>query len=148
MFKLNEKYDVDRKILNSDYVRYSLAETSTKNIPESQMNINIPGEDSVISLLTCWLDLNFEVIKKTDISRYANGNDLRLANLGSIALFSNFILKIISWKHLEDISHTHIVSLRYKLLISSKGSDDLSVGFDRDRGRKRDELVNDRKLKC
>ena len=51
------------------------------------MYMNIPSEDSVISLLNSYLDLNFEVIKKTNNSRYGNGNDIRLLNLGAIALF-------------------------------------------------------------
>ena len=50
MFKLNENYEVDRKILKCDYIRYSPAETSTTNTPNSQIYINIPREDSVISL--------------------------------------------------------------------------------------------------
>ena len=51
MFKLNESYEVDRRILKCDYIRYSPAETSTINTPNSQIYINIPREDSVISLL-------------------------------------------------------------------------------------------------
>ena len=88
MFKLNEKYEVDRRILKCDYMRYSPAETSTINTPNSQTYNNIPTEDSVISLLNSYLDLNFEVIKKADNSRYANGNDIGLVILRSIALFS------------------------------------------------------------
>ena len=64
MFKLNENYEVDRRILSFDYIRYSPAETSTINTPNSQIYINIPREDSVISLLNSYLDLNFEVLKK------------------------------------------------------------------------------------
>ena len=37
LFKLNENYEVDRKILKRDYVRYSPAETSTINTPNSQI---------------------------------------------------------------------------------------------------------------
>ena len=87
------------------------------------------------------MELNFEVIKKADNSRYGNGSDIRLVNLGPFALFSNFKLTTSSGKHLEDISHTHIVSLMYKLITSSKGSGDLSTGFDRSRKRRRDELA-------
>ena len=105
MFKLNENYEVDRRILKCDCFRFSPAETSTINTPNSQIYINIPREDSVISLLNSYLDLSFEVIKKDDNSRYANGNDIRLVNLGPVALFSNFKLKTNSGKHLEDISH-------------------------------------------
>ena len=147
MFKLNENYEVDRKILKCDYIRYSPAETSTINTRNSQIYIKIPKEDSVISLLNSYLDLNFEVIKRADNSRYANGNDIRQVNLGPIALFSNFKLTTSSGKHLEDISHNHIVSLMYKLITSSKDSDDLSIGFDRSRNRRRDELALNKNLK-
>ena len=37
MFKLNENYEVDRRILKSDFYRYSPAETSTKKTPYSQI---------------------------------------------------------------------------------------------------------------
>ena len=147
MFKLNENYEVDRRILKCDYIRYSPAETSTINTPNSQIYINIPREDSVISWLNSYLDLSFEVIKKNDNSRYADGNDIRLVNLGPIALFSNFKLTTSSNKHLEDISHAHLVSLMYKLITSSKDSNDLSIGFDYSRNRRRDELALNKNIK-
>ena len=84
MFKLNENYEVDRKILKCDYICYSPAETSTINTPNSEIYIIIPREDSVISLLNSYLDLDFEVIKKVDDSRYRNGNDIRLVKLAPI----------------------------------------------------------------
>ena len=46
------------------------------------------------------------------------------------------MLTTSSGRHLEDISNAHIVSLMYKLITSARGSDDLSIGFDRDRGRR------------
>ena len=98
-------------------------------------------------MLKCYLDLNFEVIKRADNSRYANGNDIRLVNLGLMALFSNFKSTTSSEKHLENISHAHLVSLMYKLITSSKDSDDLSIGSDRSRNRKRDELTNSKNIK-
>ena len=147
MFKLNENYEVDRKILKCDYIRYSPAEASTINTPNSQIYINIPREDSVISLLNSYLHLNFEVLKRADNSRYVNGNDIRLVNLGPISLFSNLKLTTSSGKHIEDISHAHLVSLMYKLLSSSKDSNDLSIGFDHSRNRRRDELALIKKKK-
>ena len=65
MFKLNENYDVDRRNLRCDYIRYSPAETSTINTSNSQIYFNKRREDSVISLLTSYLDSNFEVIIKS-----------------------------------------------------------------------------------
>ena len=146
MCKLNEKYEVDRRILKCDYIRYSPAETSTINTPNSQIFNNINREDSVISLLNSYLDLNFEVIRKADDSRYANGSGIELVNLGPIALFSNFKLTTSSGKHLEDIIHAHLVSLMYKLITSSKNSDDLSIGFDRSSARRRAEITTNKNV--
>ena len=107
----------------------------------------LPREDSVISFLNSYLDINFEVVKRADNSRYANGNDKRLVNLGSIALLGNFKLTAGSGKHLEDISISHIVSLMYKLITSSKDSNDLSVGFHRSRNKRKDELALNKNIK-
>ena len=147
MFQLNENYEVDRSFLKCDYIRSSPAGTSTINTPNSQIYINIPREDSVISLLSSYLDLNFEVIKKADDSRYGNGNDIRLVNLSPIGLFSNFKLTTRSGKHLEEISHALSVSLMYNLITSSKNSDDLSIGFDRSPNRTKDELALNKSVK-
>ena len=147
MFKLNEKYEINRNILKCDYIRYSPSEISTINAANSQVYINIPREDSVISLLNSYLELNFDVLHAATNNRYADGNDIRLVNLGSVGLFSNYKLTTSSGKHLEKIDHSHIVSLMYKLLTSSKGSDDLSICFDRDRGRRQRELTNNKTQK-
>ena len=147
MFKLSENYEIDRRILKCDYIRYSPAEILTIDTANSQIYINIPREDSVISLLNSYVELNFHVLHAGNNNRYANGNDIRLVNLGPIALFSNYKLTTSSGKHLEEISHAHIVSLMYKLLISSKDSDDLSTGFDRSRDRRQLELTDNKNIK-
>ena len=49
MFKLNQKYENNRFILKCDYNGYSPSEVSTINTAKSQIHINIPREDSVIS---------------------------------------------------------------------------------------------------
>ena len=148
MFKLSGKYEINRDILKCDYIRYSPSEISTINTANSQVYINIPREDSVISLLNSYLELNFDVLHAAaPNNRYADGNDIRLVNLGPIALFSNYKLTTSSGKHLENIDHAHIVSLMYKLLSSSKGSDDLAIGFDRDRTKRRNELTNNKNIK-
>ena len=95
-------------------------------------------------MLNSYLDLNFDVLHAATNNRYIDGNDIRLVNLGLIALFNNYMLTTSSGKNLEDISHAHVVSLMYKLLTSSRRSDDLSIGFDRDRGRRQRELTNDK----
>ena len=142
MFKLKENFEVDRKILKCEFLRYSPAETTTINTLNNQIYFNIPREDSVISLLTSYLELNFEVIERADNSRYANGDDIRLVCLGAVALFYKFKLTTSSGKHLEDISHAHIASLMYKLISSAKDGDELSICFDRDKNRRRNECTN------
>ena len=98
-------------------------------------------------MLNIYLALNFEVIKRADNSREANGDDIRLVNLRIIALFSCFILTTSCGKHLEDFSHAHIVSLRYKLIRSAKDTDDLSIAFDRDCNRRGDELIHNKNVR-
>ena len=92
MFKLSEKYLINRDITKCDYIRYSPSEISTKNTANSQVYINIPREDSVISLLNSYLELNFDVLHAATNNRYVDGNDIRLVNLGPIALFSYYKL--------------------------------------------------------
>ena len=142
MFKLTEKYEVNRKILKCENIRYSPSEISTINTPNSQIYINITREDSVISLVNSYIELNFDVLKAATSNRYADTEDIRLINLGPIALFSNYKLTTSSSKHLENIDHAHIVCLMYKLLSSSRDSDDLSISFDRSRDRRKRELLN------
>ena len=147
MFTLSEKYEIDRRILKCDYIRYSPAEISTINTANSQIYINIPREDSVISLLNSYLEINFDVLQAATNNRYVDANDFRLVNLGPIALFSKYKLTTSSGKLLEEISHAHIVSLMHELLTSSKDRDDLSIGFDRNRGRRKNELSNNKTIK-
>ena len=88
MFKLNKKSEVDRRTLKCDYIRYSPSKINTINFANTQMYINIPREDSVVSLLNSFIDLNFDVLHADTNIRYANKNDIGLVNLGPIALFS------------------------------------------------------------
>ena len=147
MFKLSEKYSVNRDFLNCDYIRYSPSEISTINTANSQVYINLPRGDSVISLLNSYLELNFDVLHAATNNRYVDSNNIRLVNLGPIGLFSSYKLTTSSGKHSENIDHAHVVSLMYKLLTSSRGSDDLSIGFDRYRNRRQRELPNNKTQK-
>ena len=98
-------------------------------------------------MLNRCLDCFFEELHAATGNSYADGNDVKLFNLGTIALFSTYRLLISSGKHLEDNSHAHIVSLMYKLITSAKYTKDLSIGFDRDRSRRQRELTNKKNLK-
>ena len=147
MFKLSEKYEINKDILKCDYIRYSPSDISTINTANSQVYINIPREVSVLSLINSYIELNFDVLHAGNNNRYVDNNEIRMVNLGPIGLFSNYKLTTSSGKHLENIDHAHVVSLMYKLLTSSRGSDDLSIGFDRDRTRRRNELTNNKNIK-
>ena len=76
--------------MKCDFIRYSPTETSTRNTPNSQIKINIPREVSGIPFLNSYIDLNFEVIKKSENFIYGSGKVIRLVFLGPSALFSNF----------------------------------------------------------
>ena len=82
--------------------------------------MNIPRENFVSSLLNSYLDLNFDVLHAAISNRYVDDNDIRLVYLGPIASFSIFKLTTSSVKHLEDISHTELVLLMYKLKTSAE----------------------------
>ena len=98
-------------------------------------------------MLKSYLDLNFEVIKKTHKSSYGNGNEIKLVNLGPIDLFGNFLLTISQGKLLEDIRRNQIFSLRYLLVPSAKDNDDNLSGFHRNRDRRQLEITNIKKIK-
>ena len=91
--------------------------------------------------------MHFDVLNAAANNRYVNTDGIWLINLAEIALFSNFKLTTISRKHLKNIDHAYIVSLMYKLLTSSRDSDNFSIGFDRDRIRRKRELTNNKIIK-
>ena len=93
------------------------------------------------------LRLNFDVLQAANNNRYVDGDDIRLVNEGPIALFSNYKLQSSSGKHIEEINHAHIVCLMYKLITIGRNTDDLFIGFDRDRGRRQRELTNNKNIK-
>ena len=98
-------------------------------------------------MLYSYLDVKFVVLRAANGNRYTVGNDTRLISLGLIALFSNSKLTTNNGKHLKDISIADFVSLMYKLKISSRDGNDLSIGFDRDRNRRQRELTNNKNQK-
>ena len=146
MFELSKKYQIDRRILKCDYIRYSPSEKSTINTHDSQKYNVVHRDNSVISLLTSYLELNFHILQAANDNRYVDVDDVRLINLAAIALFGENKLTTSSGNHLESTDHAHIVPLMYKLLSSSRRSDDLSIGFDRNRDRRKRKLNNNKKI--
>ena len=115
MCKLNKKYEVNRSISKSVYLRHSPSEINTINIAHSQIYINIPRKESVICLLYSCLDVNFDVIHAATNNRDADDNDIKIITLGPIGSFSNSKLTTRSGKPLEDISHAYIVYCFFKV---------------------------------
>ena len=142
MFKLYEKYEVNRNLLKCDLLRYSPSKVSTIDTANSQIYINIPREDSDLSLLITYLHLNFDVLHAATNNRCEDNNDIKSIYLNPIALFSNYKLIASSGIHSEDISHAHVVSTLYNLITSARVTDDLSIGFERNRGRRQRKLTN------
>ena len=50
-------------------------------------------------------------------------------------------------KRSEDTSHAHVACLMYNILSSIRGSDDLSIDFDRDSVRRWNEITNNKTVK-
>ena len=87
MFILNLNHKACRTSLECEYIRHSPSETITVKTVNSQKYNNIIRENSVISLLESYLDLNFDVLHAATGNRYADGNDIKLVNLIPIAFF-------------------------------------------------------------
>ena len=147
MFELNEKYESNKKISKCVYTRYSPSEISTINTDNFQIYVNIPREGSGISFLYSYLELNCDVLQAATNNRYVDNIDIKLVNLGSIALFNKHKLTLSSSKHLENIEHGHIACLMYKLLTTAGGCYVLSIVFHRDRDTRQQELTNNKKTK-
>ena len=97
-------------------------------------------------MLKSHLELNFDVLHAATKNRYADSFDIRLVNLGSIALFSKYRLTTSSVKQLKKIEHGHTACSMSKLLTSARGCDELSIGFDRSRKRSQRELTKNKNI--
>ena len=75
------------------------------------------------------------------MQRYAEGDHIKLVNLGRIALFNKYRLTNSSGKEIEENDNDHVICLMHKLLSSSRDSDDLSIGFYRSNGFREREVT-------
>ena len=79
-----------------------------------------------------YLELEFNVTHRARVhARYADGDHLRSVNLKPIFLFNKDTLTSSSVKEKEEIHNAHVISLKHKLLASSREKNDLSNGSDR-----------------
>ena len=75
------------------------------------------------------------------INWYADGDHLRLVNLGLLALILKSRLTSRSRKETEEIDKAQIVCLLYTSISFNNDSDDLSIRSDRKTGARKKELT-------
>ena len=92
-----------------------------------------------------YLELDFSVTLRAGAhNRYVDNDQIRLVNLGPIALFIKNRLTSSSGKEIEEIDNAHVICLMHKLISSSRDCDDLSIGFHRSNAVRERELTNNK----
>ena len=83
MFNLPQKFAVARLVVKHDYIRYTPPSLFLVNGENNQINIDIPREDSAISLKDSYLKLDFSVTHRAGaLNRYVDDDHIRINNLG------------------------------------------------------------------
>ena len=148
MFNLPHKFAFDRPIFKSDYITSTPPSLNVVNAENNQVFIDKPREDSAISLKDSYLELDFSVTHRASAhGRCADGSHIKLVNLGRIALFNKYRLTSSSGKEKEEIDNAHVFRLMYKLLPSSRDSDDLSIDFHRSNVFREKEVTTNKQIK-
>ena len=148
MFSLSQNYAFDRPILKCDYIRYTPPSLNLVIGENDQIFIDIPTEDSAISLKDSYLELDFNVTERAGAhARYADDNHIILVNLGPIAVKIKYRLTSSSGKEKEEIDNARVICLMHKLISSSRDSDPLSIGFHRSNETREGELTNKKTTK-
>ena len=95
-----------------------------------------------------YLELDFNVTQSAGgLTRYAHGEYRRLVSLGPSVFFVRHRLTNSSRKKLEDIDNAHVNCVSYKLISTSRASDDLSIGFQRNFEAREREWTNNKLTK-
>ena len=89
MFISLQKFAVDRPNLKCDFIRYTpLSVNLVKKKENIHIFIVVPRKDSANSSKDCYFELNCNVIRRARVhARYAEGDQIRSANLGPEALY-------------------------------------------------------------
>ena len=116
-----------------------------------QIFIDIPREDSAISLKGSYLELDYNVTQRAGAhGRSVDDNHIRLVNLGLIALFIKNRLTDSSGKAIEGFDNAHVICLLYILTVlvsNSRDSDVSSIGFQRSNAVRERELTKNKTTK-
>ena len=87
-----------------DFMKYSSSSLATINNNNSNISINVPREDAYICLQNSYISLYFEGLK-SDNTRYADVDEIRLVYFGPVAFFSEVKLVTSSGKHFEKVDN-------------------------------------------
>ena len=91
MFKFSQKYTVYTLVLEGDFFHLTPLSINLVIGEVNHLFIDIPREDIAISLKDSYLELEFDATHRTAIhARYADGDHLRIVNLGLIDFFIEF----------------------------------------------------------
>ena len=91
------------------------------------------------------LDLDFNISHKAGPhARSADNDHIKFVNLGPTALFNKYRLTSSSGKEIEDVDNAPVICLMYKMLSSSRDSDDLSIDFRTSNEVRERELTNNK----
>ena len=78
MFNLLQKHAVDRPILKFDYISFTPASLNSANGEKDQIFVDIPREDSALSLKYSFNELDFNVTPRAGAyGRYVDGDHIR-----------------------------------------------------------------------
>ena len=92
-----------------------------------------------------YLELGFNVTHRACAHDwYADSDLIRLTILGPIALFDKYRLTISSGKETEETDNAHVIRSMYKIISSSRDSNDLSIGFHRSNEAQEIELTDNK----
>ena len=146
MFSLKNKYTLEKPIHKIDFIKYNPSSLATINNANSNVSISLPREDAYICLQNSFISLEFEVLKNKN-TRFAVGDEIGMVNFGPISLFSEAKLTTSSGKHLQKVDNSHLISLMYKCLTSTKSTSQLLYGFEESETIRRQELTNNKNEK-
>ena len=143
VFEKTRKYEVYRSIFVCDYIRCTPKSLKNIELPSIKILKLIPSEGTVFSEVVC-SQLDFEVTHSISYHKDSEiANLIDSVRLGSLVLFSEFILVTGCGKYLEHIAS--IKCLLYKLLPCFTKGDDFLTHFVQIKARVELELSDNKK---
>ena len=105
--------------------------------------IDLARKDSFISLKDGYIEFHFALTHNAaPHDDCVTADDLRLVSSASFSLFSENQLNSSIGRHLEPIEYAHAVCLIYKIIPSSRDTNNLWIRFDGSKERCEEEMTN------